>query len=177
MKEKLATPVLIACAVFLGLNTGAGLYQHMFDIPRMLSSPSAMTLASNNDVGQAQYFWIPLHALIFVTMILSTVLNWSNARKRKLLLVALGIYLYIAVVSIYFAYKLTVFAAMPDTAEFYQQTKQWIVLSWHRPMLQIACEVILFIALSRPGLPESAKRDGLTASSSMRDPERRGNIA
>lgn len=61
MKNKLVTPVLIACALFLGLNTGAGLYQHLFDIPKMKSSPAAMTLASNNDVGQARYFWIPLY--------------------------------------------------------------------------------------------------------------------
>ena len=150
MKNKLVTPILIACALFLGLNTGAGLYQHLFDIPKMFASPAAMTFASNNDVGQAQYFWIPLHILVLVTLILSAVLNWSNPKRKKLVLTALGIYLYISVVSIWFAYKLTVFAAMPDTAEFYSQTKQWLALSWHRPILQIICEVILLIAISKP---------------------------
>jgi hypothetical protein len=149
MREKLATFVLIACALFLGFNTGAGLYQHMFDIPKMLSSPAAMTFASNNDAGQAQYFWIPLHALILVTLILSAIFNWNNPGRKKLVLTALGIYLYIAVVSIYFAYKLTVFATMPDAPEFYRETRQWIALSWHRPLLQVIAEVLLLLAISK----------------------------
>lgn len=150
MRTKFATSVLIACALFLGLNTGAGLYQHMFDIPKMLGSPAAMAFAGNNDAGQAQYFWIPLHALILTTLVLAAILNWRDPNRKTLLLVALGIYLYISLVSIYFAYRLTVFAAMPDTPEFHQQTRQWLTLSWHRPILQIICEVILLVALSRP---------------------------
>lgn len=157
MKDKLATPVLIACALFLGFNTGAGIFGHIFTIPKMLASPAAMIAESVNDAGQAQYFWIPLHILVFVTLILSTIFNWSNPKRKKLVLIVLGIYLYISVVSIWFAYKLTLFPAMPDDAEFHRQTKQWLILSWHRVVLQIIGIVLLLIALSKPKLNESAK--------------------
>jgi len=58
MKSRLATPVLIAAALFLGMTTGTGIYQHLFDIPEMLSSPAAIVTVSNNDQGQAARFWI-----------------------------------------------------------------------------------------------------------------------
>ena len=138
------------------MNTGAGLYQHLFDIPKMFAAPAAMTLASNNEVEQAQYFWIPLHILVLVTLILSAIFNWSNPNRRKFVLTALGIYLYISVVSIYFAHRLTVFAAMSDTAEFHSQTKQWLALLWHRPILQVICEVILLIGISKPKIDTPA---------------------
>lgn len=150
MKNKLATPVLIACALFFGINAGTGIYEHLFGIPEMLKSPAALIAVTSNDLGQAQKFWIPLHGLILLTLVMSLIFNWKNTSRKKLVLYALIGYLYISVVSIYFAKTLFTFSKLPDSADFYQQTQQWILLSWHRPILMLLLTVLLLIALSRP---------------------------
>lgn len=155
MKEKLATLVLIACALFLGLNICVSLYHHMFVIPQMLIPGAFFYFYDDviniiNDLWQKLYFWIPLNGLILLTLILSTIFNWSNPKRKKLVLAALGIYLYTAVVSIYFEYQWGMLAAIRSNTEFLSQTRQWLMLSWHRPVLQIICEVILLIAISKP---------------------------
>jgi hypothetical protein len=61
-------------------------------------------------------------------------------------------YIYINLISIYFARQLGVFIKLPDTPEFHKQTSQWLTMSWHRPLLMLFIEVLLLIALSRPAL-------------------------
>lgn len=150
MKNKLATPVLIACIFFVGISASAGLYEHLFGIPEMLKSPSNMELKSNNNLGQATMFWIPTHILILVTVVLSLIFNWKILARKKLILSAFIFYLYISIVSIYFANRLVVFKSMADNADFQQQASQWLMLSWHRPVLMFIIEVLLLVALSRP---------------------------
>lgn len=150
MKEKLVDPILIACIIFIGISASAGLYEHLFGIPEMLQSPANMISKSNNNSGQATKFWIPVHLLILITLVLSLILNWKIVSRKKIVLYSFTGYMYITVVSIYFAKKLGVFKTMTDNSDFQEQTNQWLTLSWHRPVLMILIEVLLLIALSRP---------------------------
>jgi hypothetical protein len=152
MKAKLATPVLIACTLFLAITGGVGLYEHMFGIPKLLSSPAALIETTNSDMGQPQKFWIPLHGLVLTTLIMSLVFNWKNFGRKKLILSVFIGYLYISVVSIFFAKELFAFKEITDAAEFTSQTSRWILLSWHRPIIGLVSVVLLMIAISRPSL-------------------------
>jgi hypothetical protein len=151
MKAKLATPILIACALFMTITAGTGLFEHLFGIPKMLSSPSAMETVYANNSDQPVRFWIPLHGAILITLILSLVFNWRNPDRKKFVLLTFLLYVYISVVSIWFANQLFQFRALDDTAEFYQRTKQWIILSWHRPIIGVISAVLLMVAISKPG--------------------------
>ena len=153
MKAKFATPVLIACTLFLSITSGTGLYEHMFGIPKMLSSTAALTEANNNAMGQAQIFWIPLHGMIMATLILSLILNWKNPSRKKLILIVFISYIYISVISIFFARQLFTFKELADGPEFYHQTKQWLLLSWHRPIIGLTSVVLLMVAISKPSKP------------------------
>ncbi|KAF2340402.1 hypothetical protein [Flavobacterium tistrianum] len=150
MKTKLINPILIACIIFLGISASAGLYEHLFGIPEMLKSPSAMTAKSNNSLGQAMKFWIPLHFLILLTIVPSLIFNWKIPTRKKLVLSAFVCYMYITIISIFFARKLETFKNMADNIDFQKQTSLWIAVSWHRPILMVAIEALLLIALSRP---------------------------
>lgn len=150
MKAKLATPVLIACAMLLTIGNGTGIYEHLFGIPKMLSSPIAYMETTNSDMGQPQKFWIPLHAMILLTLILSLVFNWKNKRRKYLILATFISYIYISIVSIFFARELFAFKEITDPAVFSEQTSRWILLSWHRPIIGLASVVLLMIAISRP---------------------------
>jgi len=153
MKEKLATPVLIACVLFLGFITGTGIYQHLFWIPEMFASPTSLAeRLSGEGTESGQLFWIPLHALTFITMLLSLIFNWKIERRRKLVLFSFIGYSYISLISIYFAWQLYVLANMTNPTEFQDSTRQWLILSWHRPILQAVIELLLLVAISRPAL-------------------------
>jgi hypothetical protein len=153
MKAKFVTPVLIACTLFLSITNGTGLYEHMFGIPKMLSSPAALIEANNNAMGQPQKFWIPLHVMIMATLILSLILNWKSPSRKKLVRIVFISYIYISVISIFFARELFTFNELADGTEFYRQTRQWILLSWHRPIIGLAGVVLLMIAISKPSKP------------------------
>ncbi len=151
MKKKLATYFLIACVLFLGFSTGTGIYQHLFWIPAMFESPALLAKnLSGEGADSGQLFWIPLHVLSFVTMLLSLIFNWKNGKRRRLVLVAFVGYFYISLISIYFASQLYVLKETPNLAEFQNQTRQWLMLSWHRPILQAVIELLLLVAISRP---------------------------
>jgi hypothetical protein len=152
MKTKLTNPILIACIIFLSISASTGLYEHLFGIPEMLKSPSTMITKSNNNLGQATKFWIPVHLLILLTIVLSLIFNWKIPTRKKLVLSAFIGYMYITVISIFFAKKLEIFKNMTDNIDFQQQTSLWITVSWHRPILMITIEILLLIALSRPVL-------------------------
>ncbi len=102
MKNKLATPVLIACALFIGMDAGALLYDHMFGIPEFFKSPAAFIGEMNNDLGKAPKFWLPLYVLMFITLVSSLIFNWKNQGRKKLLLWVFIGYIYNSAVSIYF---------------------------------------------------------------------------
>lgn len=150
MRTKYATPVLIACTLFMTIVAGTGTYEHLFGIPKMLSSPAAFAEATNNTQGQPTRFWIPLHVLSLLTLIGSLVLNWKNPGRKKLILGVFIGYVYISVVSIFFARQLLAFGQITDAAEFSQQTKQWLLLSWHRPLIGLISSIALMTSISRP---------------------------
>lgn len=152
MRTKLATPVLIACALFMAMTAGTGLFEHLFGIPKMLSSPSAMAFVLESNARQPVIFWIPLHAAAFSTLILSLVFNWRNPARKKWILITFVLYVYISLVSIWFATQLMAFRELTDAAEFSRRTQQWITLSWHRPIIGVISAVILLIAISKAEL-------------------------
>ena len=158
MKNSAATSALIACSLFLAMTVGTSFYEHMFGIPQMLKSPAALNNTFANDLGQAQTYWIPLHALIFSSLVLSLIFNWKNSTRKRWLVYSFISYLYISIISIYFAKELFSFQDLPDNLEFYQRTNQWIMLSWHRPVLMLILELFLLIALSKPTLQLTHQR-------------------
>ena len=157
MKTKLATPILIACALFMGITSGTGLFEHLFGIPKMLSSPAAMEATFTSNSNQPGIFWIPLHGAILTTLILSLVLNWKSPDRKKLVLITFVLYMYVSVVSIWFATQLFEFRELGDTAEFHQRTRQWMILSWHRAIIGIVSAVLLMVAISKPGIKNVAQ--------------------
>jgi len=149
MKNRLATPALIACVLFLGFLTGVGIFQHMFWIPEMFESAHALTRAMSGNAGEPQKFWIPLHGLTFLTMIASLIFNRNIKSRKRLILTAFCGYIYISLISIYFARQLFAFKNIKDISEFSQKTNQWLVLSWHRPIFMAVIELLLLIAISK----------------------------
>ncbi|AFD06835.1 hypothetical protein [Solitalea canadensis] len=155
MKTKLATPILIVCALLLAIGNGTGVYEHLFGLPKMLSTVTSLNETIHSTTSQPQKFWIPLHAMIFITLILSMVMNWKNEGRKKLILTVFISYLYISIVSIVFAKMLFTFPDITDAGEFAKQTHRWILLSWHRPLIGLAGAILLMIAISRPALTSS----------------------
>ena len=150
MKQQLATPVLMAAALFFAMNVGAGIYQHLFGIPAMFSSSEALKNYGGMD-EQAPVFWMVLHLLIVATLTLSLIFNWRNAARKKFLWIALGGYVFVSLVSIYFAAQLKVFIELPaNGTEFFERTRRWLTLSWFRVIILLGSVLMVLTALSKP---------------------------
>lgn len=132
------------------MNIGVGVYMHMFDIPVMLSSPKALADTFANDLGQPQKFWIPLHALMFFSILFSLITNWNNPERKKPVLYAFIGYIYVSLISIYFSKELFAFKELPDAPEFYERTHRWLLLSWHRLFITLISTILLMTALTKP---------------------------
>ncbi len=156
MKTKFATPVMIVCILALAMNTGAGIYQHMFGIPQMLSSPDSMKAYFHSDSKEPQLFWIPLHIISLFSLIFSLVLNWMT-RRRKALIIALYGLVYVDLISMYFSKLLFGFPNLTNLDEFHRQTTLWLDLSWHRLAVMLISEILLLIALSKPVINVESK--------------------
>jgi hypothetical protein len=154
MKPAISTAILMASALILGL--GPGIYEHLFRIPKMLSSPAAMAFDFSHSSGQAQIFWIPLHLLILFSLSFSLYLNWRNPGRKAFVLWALILYLYVDLISIWFTRELLALAQLTDGPEFHSRASLWLILSWHRPLLLLVCQILLFKAITKPALKSVA---------------------
>ncbi|HEY0055752.1 MAG TPA: hypothetical protein VGB63_10380 [Pedobacter sp.] len=149
MKRKLATPALIVCTLTLGFVTGVGIFQHLFWIPDMFNSVEALNKALGGIPDEPRKFWIPLHALTFISMLCALISNWKIEARRRLVLISFIGYLYISIVSAWFASQLFQFKELSNAAEFTDRTSTWLTLSWHRPLLMTIIEVLLLVTISK----------------------------
>jgi hypothetical protein len=79
----LSAVVLLACA-----SLGGGVYEHLVLDPVWPGRP-AIIQAPYGGVSRRR-FWIPVHSVFEVTLIVAVVVTWGHADVRTAMLVALG---------------------------------------------------------------------------------------
>jgi hypothetical protein len=145
-----STNVLTIAALAFGMITGVGIYEHLFGLPDMLKSQEALNAAMQKN-PRVPFFWIPLHAIVFISLIIGLILNWKNNHRKRLLIFVFGAYFFVSLVSIYFARELFEFTTMNvSPAEFTNRTTNWIMMSWFRPIIYFISQILLLVALARP---------------------------
>ena len=97
-------------------------------------------------------FWLLIHPLAILSLIISLALNWKIRARRKLVLITLGIYLLaIVVTALYFVPELRAFQNSPNLnlsrAEWYARGQRWQYLSVVRGTFMGLSVVPLLLAL------------------------------
>lgn len=153
MKVLMAEWSLILLCFSMAAALGGGLYEHIVLIPMWSKSPpSSFSIIQPTTGVPLQLFWIPVHAMITLFIILSLVMTWSDVTVRRLLLVALASYIVMRVWSgLYFIPEMIAFQKVPldsaPSAELAGRVSRWRFWTWFREPLDIISFLFSLLAL------------------------------
>jgi uncharacterized membrane protein len=153
---RLGTYALFLAVIFWGTLLGGITYSHLVYFPVFLSALPDSAVVVNGPYGlHESRFWLTIHPLLILTLIVTLILNWKSRPRRKLILLSFAIYIVVLVVSsVYFVPELVAFARSPESslspAEWLARGQRWQRLSWIRGAGMYVGILPLLIALTKP---------------------------
>ncbi len=154
--QRAAQIFLFITVIIWGTLIGGIMYSHIVFFPAYLSHLPQSTALINGPYGlKDEAFWMLIHPAMILSIIITILLNWKAASRRKYILIPLFIYaLTITATFIYFVPELMAFAksdqaSSTSPAEWLQRGRQWQYLSWVRGFFMYLGFVLLLIALAK----------------------------
>ena len=160
---RLGTYSLFLAVILWGTLLGGIAYSHLVYFPVYLSALPDSAVVVNGTYGLHEaIFWMTIHPLLILSLIVALVLNWKSKSRRKLILTSLAIYFLVLVVTqIYFLPELGAFAHSPESnvspSEWLARGQRWQRLSWTRGGVMYAGILPLLLALTKPVAKESER--------------------
>jgi hypothetical protein len=162
--SRLATYSLFLAVILWGTLLGGVAYSHLVYFPAYLSALPDSAVVVNGPYGLNEVvFWMIIHPLLILSLIVALALNWKSRPRRKLILISFAVYIPVLVISqIYFIPELVAFKHSPESslspAEWLARGQRWQRLSWIRGAIMYAGILPLMVALTRPvGVPKESK--------------------
>ncbi len=154
---KLGTPTyaLMVSIILWGILLGGGIYAAMVYFPAYLSHLPESAIVVTGPYGLNEgIFWLSIHPLLILSLIVSLILNWRNTRRRLIGVVFIVYVLILIVTQIYFLPELSAFRQSAQSAipsnEWQARTSRWQVLNVLRAVVIIANFFGLLFAMIKP---------------------------
>lgn len=150
---KLRNLSLIVTIVLWATLLGGIVYSHIVFFPVYLSAlPDSAVIVHGPYALHDERFWMLIHSLLILSLVLTWPLNWKVKKRRALIAVSIAIYVFaIVATTLYFVPELRAFLGSPDStvsrAEWFARGQRWQHLSWLRGALMYAGFVPLLLAL------------------------------
>ncbi len=135
---------------------GGILYSHIVFFPPYLSHLPASTQLISGEYGlKDENFWMFIHPVTIVAVLLALLLNWKDRARRRFILLSLVIYgLVIGVTALYFVPELQAFGKSASNnsvtaGEWLQRGQDWQYRSWVRGSFMLAGFILLLTALAK----------------------------
>ncbi len=143
---------LIIATILMGIIFLAGLYERFVNMPKWFSNPPASFSYIREHTPKAQKIHLPLQILFLVSFIIALFLNWDTAAIRTYMLIAIGSFILIIIITVpYFAKEIIAFMKTPEdapaTPELIKRAKHWEKWTTIRNVLQLISLVFLLIAV------------------------------
>jgi hypothetical protein len=154
-RSRLGTYSLFLAIMLWGTLLGGIAYSHLVYIPVYLSALPDSAVVVNGPYGLSEVpFWMLIHPLLILSLIIAIVLNWKSRARRKLILISFAIYIVVLVISqIYFIPELIAFQHSPESnlspAEWLARGERWQRLSWIRGGVCYVAFLPLLVALTK----------------------------
>lgn len=155
-KLGVGTYTLMLSIILWGVLLGGIVYSHIVYFPVYLSAlPDSAVLVTGKYALDESRFWLLIHPLAVLSLIISMAVNWKNKFRRKMIVTPLAVYLLVLVcTSLYFIPELMAFhdsaQSNISTAEWLARGNKWQYLSWTRGTIMFACIVPLLLGLAKP---------------------------
>ncbi|HEY0005899.1 MAG TPA: hypothetical protein VGB17_14045 [Pyrinomonadaceae bacterium] len=160
---RLNTISLMLSVILWGTLLGGIAYSHLVYFPPYLSALPDSAVIVNGPYGLHEgRFWMTIHPLLILSIIVTLALNWRLKARRKLILISFAIYVLVIIISqLYFIPELIAFERSPKSsltpAEWLARGQRWQRLSWIRGAIMYAAIVPLLLALTKPvGVPQES---------------------
>src|SRR5688572_28129978 len=117
MKEMpVRTIALMISILVMGILLGGFVYSHIVYFPVYLSAlPDSAVLVNGPYALNEGRFWLLIHPLAILSLIISLALNWKIRARRKLIIISVTVYLLaIVATSLYFLPELRAFQNSPN---------------------------------------------------------------
>jgi hypothetical protein len=143
--------ILLIATVLMWIAVLVGLYQRIFLMPKWFENPPESFELIRRQSKTARSFWIPLSALIMISLVTALILNWKYSDARTHIIGSLACFgLTGALSGIYFVKEVLNFSKMPATApqtpDLLRRTKIWLRWTTVRDVLQIFAAAFVTIA-------------------------------
>jgi len=143
----------LTCLSF-SIIIGAAIYEHLAVVPQWSAAPPASLSMLQGEYGlYAQAFWMPIHPITLVLMILTLLLSWKSPRRVNVAIPLIGYAAILAITFVYFVPELIAITTTPyaDTvdAALTERAAQWEMLSLVRLGFLIVLSLVLFSGLTR----------------------------
>jgi len=147
---------LMFTTVCWGTIIGGILYSHIAYFPVYLSHlPESATLTAGPYPIREDRFWMLIHPITILSVIVTLLVNWKLRERRKYILMVMGIYA-VAIITtfIYFVPELMAFSNASQTTsisapEWYERGQKWQHLSWIRGAFMYLGFILLLISLTK----------------------------
>jgi hypothetical protein len=155
-KLKPRTISLMVSTFLYGVFLGGIAYAHLVFFPPYLSGlPDSAGLVNGPYALHDEYFWMTIHPLAILSLIVSLVLNWKIKTRRNLIMIPLVLYVVALIATLlYFVPELRAFRSSPSLggspAEWLARGQRWQHLSWTRGTIMGLAMIPLLLALATP---------------------------
>lgn len=155
-KLRLGTYSLFLVVILWGTLLGGIAYSHLVYFPVYLSALPDSAVVVTGPYGLHEVtFWMIIHPLLLLSLIIALLLNWKSRTRRKLILISFAIYAVVIVVTqLYFVPELIAFErsqqSSVSSAEWFVRGQRWQRLSWIRGTIVYAAILPLLSALTKP---------------------------
>jgi hypothetical protein len=132
---------------------GAVTYSHVVFFSTYLHHlPESTSLLSGPYGLHEERFWMAIHPVLILSILITLILNWKLSSRRKYILINLSLYIItLAVTFTFFVPELKAFAQSKlsgiPASEWLERGKRWEHLSWIRGFFMYVGFLLLLIAL------------------------------
>ena len=157
----LRTILLIPACISFIIVVGGATYEHLAVVPVWAKAvPASLSMFQGEYGLAAQNFWIPIHPVTIVLLVVGLVANWRNARRGYIIATLTGYLAILAITAIYFVPELlaitqSAFSSNVD-ADLTRRANRWETLSLVRLGVLIVLAIVLQLGLSKRAEPNLA---------------------
>jgi hypothetical protein len=141
--------------ILWGVMAGGGIYAAMVYFPAYLSHLPESAVVVTGPYGLNEgIFWLSIHPLLILSLIISLISNWRFPPRRKLITLTFAVYVVVLIITqLYFLPELFAFARSSQSSltsdEWQMRTNRWQLLNIVRGVVIFANFFPLLFALTR----------------------------